>query len=583
MRNSKQPTSPEISLKTFYVCVAAIFVLALAIRLVHVQQIRPIPLFFHLLGDAEAYDAWAQQIAGGDWVGKEVFYQAPLYPYFLAAIYKVFGHDLLLARAVQALIGAAACAILALAGKEFFSRRVGVVAGMVLAIYPTAIFFDSLIQKSVLDAFLICLLLYLLGAVQNHQKLLRWLGIGAALGALMLTRENAAVLVVVVLAWAMIQFRNNPIKSRLKSAGLIVAGCAIFVLPVMIRNGAVGGEFHVTTSQLGPNLFIGNSWSANGAYVALRYGRGGPEYERIDATEIAEQLTARKLSPGEVSWFWTRKVVSFIRHEPTQWLRLMWRKCYLFWNATELGDTEDQYAYADWSAVLRLLNPVIHFGLLAAIAAAGCVITWHDRRRLWILYALIIAYAASVIAFYVMARYRFPIVPALTLFAAAALVAFYDAIVGRNVDRRQLAMGLALAVVVFFSTRGFSNVTTRSVTYRNIGEMLYANAQLNEAEQYFLKAQALWPDSPALKIALGRIRFDEQKYAEANQLFAEAIKLAPNLVDARLAYGSSLLALGDLSAAEAEYRAALAINPNSVGARESLEELQMIRSGRIKR
>ncbi len=62
---------------------SAIFGLALAIRLLHVWQIRRAPFFSVLMGDARAYDEWAQQIAHGDWLGRGVFYQAPLYPYLL--------------------------------------------------------------------------------------------------------------------------------------------------------------------------------------------------------------------------------------------------------------------------------------------------------------------------------------------------------------------------------------------------------------------------------------------------------------------------------------------------------------------
>ena len=53
------------------------------VRLVYVWQIRESPFFDVLMGDARRYDAWAMQIASGDWIGQEVFYQAPLYPYFL--------------------------------------------------------------------------------------------------------------------------------------------------------------------------------------------------------------------------------------------------------------------------------------------------------------------------------------------------------------------------------------------------------------------------------------------------------------------------------------------------------------------
>jgi hypothetical protein len=46
---------------------------------------------FTVLGDARGYDQWAQRLADGDWIGTEVFYQAPLYPYFLGVIYAVAG------------------------------------------------------------------------------------------------------------------------------------------------------------------------------------------------------------------------------------------------------------------------------------------------------------------------------------------------------------------------------------------------------------------------------------------------------------------------------------------------------------
>ena len=89
-----------------------VFVLALALRLIHLFEIVDQPWFAMTLGDALAYDEWAREIAGGDGLGDRIFYQAPLYPYFLAAIYALAGHDLLVVRIVQALLGSAACALL---------------------------------------------------------------------------------------------------------------------------------------------------------------------------------------------------------------------------------------------------------------------------------------------------------------------------------------------------------------------------------------------------------------------------------------------------------------------------------------
>ena len=51
-----------------------IFLVALAVRLLHIWQIQPSPFFDVLLGDANGYDQWARRLAAGDWIGTEVFY-----------------------------------------------------------------------------------------------------------------------------------------------------------------------------------------------------------------------------------------------------------------------------------------------------------------------------------------------------------------------------------------------------------------------------------------------------------------------------------------------------------------------------
>src|SRR5260370_32877155 len=148
---------------------AAIFLLELAVRLLHVWQIRSAPFFSVLMGDWRGYDEWARRIAGGDWLGHEVFYQAPLYPYLLGVIYAIAGRSLLLVASVQAVIGSACCALLALAASRLFSRReAGIAAGVMLALYAPAIFFDGVLQKSVLDVFFVCLALWLVSHIADE-------------------------------------------------------------------------------------------------------------------------------------------------------------------------------------------------------------------------------------------------------------------------------------------------------------------------------------------------------------------------------------------------------------------------------
>jgi hypothetical protein len=209
---------------------AVIFGVAVVVRLAHAWAFRDTALFDVLIGDARAYDAWGQRIAGGDWIGSEVFYQAPLYPYFLGVLYAATGRDLLIVRIVQALIGGASAVLLASAATRLFSRRVGWIAGLGLALYAPAIFFDMLVQKTVLDVFFVCLVLWISSRIMTTGDRRQetgdrrqeaggrrhdgrgpalWAGLGAALGALSLTRENALALVLVAIAWALTAVENT--------------------------------------------------------------------------------------------------------------------------------------------------------------------------------------------------------------------------------------------------------------------------------------------------------------------------------------------------------------------------------------
>ena len=343
-------TQPPSFQRRSWGLLAAIALLALAIRLIYLRQIQPAPFFTLLMGDSKSYDAWATRIAAGDWIGRDVFYQAPLYPYFIGVVYTVFGRDLLIVRVVQAVLGALSCALLAHAGWRLFSHRAGLIAGVCLALYAPAIFFDGLLQKTALDAFLTCLALWILsGIIAGRTRWSAWLALGATMGALTLTRENALLLVMILGAWALSPWLISPdgptgrIAQRWSQRALpFICGLALLLVPVATRNAVVSGGFYLTTSQFGPNLYLGNNARTDGTAGSLIAGRGAAEYERQDAVELAERAEGRALTPAEVSAYWTSRTVAYIRSQPVDWLRLMARKTALLWNRAEAFDTESQ-------------------------------------------------------------------------------------------------------------------------------------------------------------------------------------------------------------------------------------------------
>ena len=553
-------------------------------RLVHIWQLQSAPFFSVLIGDARGYDEWARRLAAGDWVGSEVFYQAPLYPYFLGLIYRALGSDALTVRVVQAIVGSLSCAAIAFAGYRLFSRRAGMVAGVALAFYPAAIFFDALVQKSVLDLFFTCVALALIAVVlaSRERRRAAWFGLGVVVGALSLTRENALLLAVVVFLWALQQSfeisRNRPannVRDRLSPA-LFVAGLALVLLPVACRNAAVGGGFYLTTSQFGSNFFIGNNPASDGTYMSLRPGRGDPEFERTDATELAEQASGRALMPAEVSDYWFTRALTFIRGEPAMWLRLMTRKAALLVNTSEMLDTESQESHAEYSSILALTSLVGRFGVLVPLALFGAFVVWPRRRELWVLYALTLTYAFSVVLFFVMARYRHPLLPFFLLFAAAGVTGGSTFL--RSVWRRQLAAVAAVvfAAVVITNRPMLSSTLMRAISEHNLGAALQEQGRVDEAIVHYERALTLQPDYAPSYNNLGIVRMAKGELAGAVSAFRESLRLRPSpqaaelLAQADYDMGSALAERGAFARAELLFREALQLQPDYAEAHNNL-------------
>jgi tetratricopeptide (TPR) repeat protein len=540
---------------------ALVFGVALGVRVIHIWQLRRAPFFDLLLGDSQSYDDWAQRIVAGDWIGHDVFYQAPLYPYFLAIVYAVFGHSLVAVRLVQACIGSGACVLIGVAAARFFrfdelrGRAVGLIAGLALAFYAPAIFFDALLQKTVLDVFLVCVGLVVIAHVTERPDHVRlWVALGVTMGALSLTRENALVFIVVLAIWAAIVQRPFTVRTIGRRLAGLVAGVVLVVAPVGVRNSIIGGGFYITTSQFGPNLYLGNNPHADGMAGSLRAGRGSPEYERQDATDLAEYVAGRRLTPGEVSSYWTSEALAWIRHDPGAWLKLTVRKIVLLCNRDEVLDTESQESHADWSWPLRALGWVGNFGVLLPLAAMGAYVTRRHIARLWVLYAMAASYAATMIVFYVYGRYRYPLIPLLMLFAAAALARIE--IRGVRVFR-PAPIAVVLAVAVFANLPILSTDSMRAMTEHNVGAALQSRGRLDEAIDHYRRALLLKPGDAPTYSNLGVALAEKGQRAAAVDSYRRALDVDGDFTDAHYNLGNELLREGRASEAAEQFRRAL--------------------------
>ncbi len=571
----------------------AIFGLALVLRVLHVFSIQDASFFELMMGDAEVYDAWAKELAGGDWIGKEVFWYAPLYPYFMGVVYSLFGDSSLALRLIQALFGAGSCTFLAAATARLFNRRAGILAGAMLCLYGPAIYYDGLVAKPVLAMFFLALVLWVYARLASTENK-KWtcLALGLALGALILTRENTMAFAPVFLWSLWRHFDAQSIRTRMLWTLCFVLGIAAILLPVTLRNGVVGGEYHLTAANFGDNFYKGNNPEATGTYMPLKAGRANPRFEREDATAMAEEAMGRPLTPAEVSGWLTDQSIEYMREQPIDWLNLSLRKLALFWNRVEPADTEDLYTYAEHSIVLAWTDRIWNLGVLGPLAILGLLVLGLKRPGMRVLFVLGFLYTGSVVAFYIFGRYRYPVVGLLIPIAAAGLVALPRVLGDSSVRRRLVVATLAVGMVVLCHWPLLSKPSMQALMLNNVGTTLVERQRIPEAIESLEDAVRLQPTFVGahynLGVALERAgRTDDARAlytrtlalqsthaqahnnlgvlsarsgdpAQAAHHFRNAIKHQAGFTDAHNNLGGALASMGDMKGAEVQFRLGIA-------------------------
>jgi len=487
---------------------------ALVLRLIHVYlTARRNPLADQLVLDGATYDAWGRAVAFGGGSIPSSLMQAPLYPWFLALIYKAFGPHLTAVRIVQALMGAASCFFVhAITRRLFESRAAAFMAGLAAALYLPLVFYEGVLVPATLIVFLSLLCVMLLVGGGERPGYVRLVFAGLSLGLSIVAWPVTGLLFPFIVLHLLFARGEDGFGSRIravmKPSLVLIAAAVIAILPVTIRNARLTGEFIPVTTGLGINFYHGSNPEANGFYAVPSY-RGKfigstPEEQIRSITEIASAETGRELSPSEVSRFWFRKGLEYNREHPRRFLELLAAKAFFFWNKHERANVENFSFHRDLPGVLGL--PLLTFGAVAPLSLLGVFLTRNRARRLWLLYGGVIAYFLAAIAFYVLSRYRLPVVPFLLPFLGAGLVELY-ALLREGRRGEFICMIAALAALLYFvnMTAAVDTPTGRSAFFTRVGRAYMIKGERAEAAEAYRKALSIDPRNEAAREALDRI------------------------------------------------------------------------------
>ena len=559
--------------------VFGLFLLALVIRLIYLNQIKLNPYFDTPQIDALWHHDWAKGIAAGEWVGREVFFRGPLYPYFLGIWYALFGESFYLPRLIQIIIGSLSCVLIFLLAKKLFNRTTGIIASVIACFYAPLIYFDAELLIPVLLIFLNLSLFLLLLSAEVRLKKRWWLLAGIMLGFSAVARPNILIFLPFVLLWICIAFWEKNKNRIVPSALFFLLGSILIISPVTIRNWAVGKDFVLISSQGGINFFIGNNYESDGKTATAAPGSlpydGYKDNIWITSVKLAEKSAGKKLKPSEISDFWFKQGLDFIQTHPLRYLGLLGKKLYYFWNSYEIESNKNIYFFSRWSSLLRSLlwDHLLRFpfGIICPLAVLGIILNAKRWKKYFLLYAFVFSYTLSVILFFVTSRFRLPVVPFLLIFAAYSIYWLVDRI--RNRQTRPFLVSLSILIPLLLITNSnFFEVegTDLSRTYNNLGIVYNKKGWHESAIAIYQEGLEINPNSAELHRSLGHTYHKKGDGQKAVGEYEQAVYLDPHMATAY----SDLGYIYDLMDRDEEafqaYRKALEIDSTLVRAHVNL-------------
>ncbi len=591
---------------------ALILVAGFFVRALYFLEARGEPAYAHPAIDAGYDDDLARRIAVPGWAGKphlpdpefdaRPYLRPPGMSWFMAATYAVGGGAYEAPRLVQSLLGTLGILIAWWLGRRTFGPPAGLTFAALTAAHGTLVYWEQELQEPALLCFLLpaaALLLVLWS--ERPARLWRAAGAGALLGLAALVRPNTLLLAAAAVAWMAWIARGVP---AWRPAVALLAAAAVVIAPVTLRNALVSGEFVPITTNLGVNLYIGNHAGATGFVSQDLPGHGTFRtcYDYPAVARSVEREVGRPLTDSEVSGYFTRRALEFVRSEPAAFLGLLAKKALLFWGPDEIP--HNKIEVLDWenSAVLRRLPTA--FPPLLSAAVLGFVLAWGsarrgaDRARLAVTVlaaAFVLAWFLSVLPFFAAARYRAPILPFLMFFSAVAVgevAAFVRA-------RRVVPAGIsaaAFAALLALSSRSLFHLPPDAAKWHvdrglalnldglheaalaefrlalarkpDLAEAHYSTAltlgalgRVDEAIGHYERAIALAPGHAGALSNLGSLRAQRGRTAEAVALFERAAHAAPENASIQENLALALELTGRADEAIAAYRAALRLAP----------------------
>jgi 4-amino-4-deoxy-L-arabinose transferase-like glycosyltransferase len=477
--------------------------------------------------DAASYHNQAINIANGITPEPRPFWQPPLYIYSLSFIYKHFSSNIIFIRTIQSLFSVITILLTFAIARRFCSQRISIAISLATAIYGPLLFFSSqLLPTSIAVTGNMAVLLCVIKLSENPSWKLSLLT-GILLGLTALLVSNILIFIPILIAWLIWNILSStPRKNWTLTLLALLAGLAITILPVSIRNYTVSKQFVLISANAGINLYIGNNENT-AETINIRPGQ---DWDKL----VAEPYRNGAENDVQAAKFFKNKVTTFAIQYPVLFLKGLTIKTMQFFNSREIPRNVDIYTFRPYSTILNITTFQLGsfsfpFGLVAPLALWGILISIKENIRQRIIIYYVIIYSISIILFFPASRYMMPVIPIFLIFAGIGLTA----LLAKNKNIRQRIPGI-LFVIFFLLTLNLpiklpsDNINYNAELHTNLGVGLQTRGAIYNSIAEYKKAISLNPDNADTYHFLGTTYRTMNNHILAIENFEKAIQIRPN-------------------------------------------------------
>ena len=337
---------------------------------------------------------------------------APIYPYLLAAMFKIFGvysyPSNIIIRIFNVACAAFTCWPIAAIGTRAFGKKTGTAAAWAWVFLPTAVFYPVVwVWDTALAGLWLALLTAATLKLRGSVRMGAWIGYGALWAAGAMINPSLLSVLPILALWAMWPLR----KQWGQAARLALAATVIFaagIAPWTIRNYAVFHQFIPLRSNFGLELWLGNNSNVPDSWSWWLH----PNHDMDEALKYARMTEMPYMEEKE------REAWAFIRSHPADTARFVLHRFTNHW----LGISDspvDLWPTAPWYLKLTIVGNC----LFALLSLTGALLA--SRTRNPAAYPLGIVMLVFPLAFYLThtsLRYRYPMDPIMLGLAVFAVV-----------------------------------------------------------------------------------------------------------------------------------------------------------------